>query len=57
MEQGKCIWALNQCSRSTSSYNPPLVESVKQNTPISLVDIVPLPKRKGQQRIIMGKES
>jgi hypothetical protein len=32
-------------------------ESEPQNDPVSFVDIAPLPKRKGEQRRTMGKES
>jgi hypothetical protein len=50
--------ALNQCHRSSSSYNPALAESEPQHTLISPVGIVPLPKKKvGQRGRTMGKEA
>jgi hypothetical protein len=49
-ERERSARALNQCSRSSSIYNPVSAESEPQHTPVSPVDIVPFPKRKGQQR-------
>jgi hypothetical protein len=49
-EQDRSMWALNQCSTSTSSYNPALAKSEPQNTQISPVNSFPLPKRKGEKK-------
>jgi hypothetical protein len=56
-ELGKNTRVLNQCSKSTSSYNSTSAEIEPQNTPIPPVDNVPLPKRKGELRRTLEKES
>lgn len=47
---GQSKWALNQCSKSSSSYNPASAERETQNTSVSPVVTVPLPKSKGESR-------